>query len=68
MGWQVSPIYWSHGEILIQNSAKYVSPDGFFCIQILLNSISAAYNTPPADGPFFCEQEVATQQWVGIQE
>ena len=35
------PVFWSHGETSVENSVKYVSPDDFFCIQILHNSISA---------------------------
>ena len=35
------PVFRSHGEILVENSVKYMSPNGFFCTQILLNSLSA---------------------------
>ena len=31
----------NYGEIVAENSVKYVSPDGFLCIQILPNSILA---------------------------
>jgi len=33
--------------IVAENSVKYVSPDGFFGAQILLNSISTGPETPP---------------------